>query len=115
MARAMASTCAQPDGVVFGAVVDVVARRVGLADAEVVVVRGVDDDLVLELGIAARQQAGDVRRAHARDLVVDLDRRLERQRHRLEAAALRRGDELVEILARGLAPAGARPLRWPSP
>ena len=70
----MASTCAQPDGVVLGAVVDLVAGRVGLADAEVIVVRGVDHHLVLELRIAARQQARDVRRAHARDLVVELDR-----------------------------------------
>jgi hypothetical protein len=39
--------------IVFRAVVDLVAGRVRLADAEVIVVRGVDDHFVLELRVAA--------------------------------------------------------------
>ena len=97
MARAMASTCAQPDGVVLGAVVDLVAGLVRIADAEVIVVRGIDHHFVLELRIAARQHTRHVRGAHARDLVVELDRGAQVERHGLEVALLGRLDQLVEI------------------
>ena len=46
-------------GVVVGAVVDVVARHFG-TNAEVVVVRGVHDGFVFELGVGARQHGDHV-------------------------------------------------------
>src|SRR6185436_951476 len=85
-------------GIVFRAVVDAIALRIRLADAEVIVMGGVDDDLVLQLRIAAGQEARNVRRLHPRDLVLDVERGRERERHRLEVAVPRRGDELVEVL-----------------
>jgi hypothetical protein len=49
-----------PGGIVLGAVVDLVAGLVRLADAEVIVVRAVNHHFVLELRIAARQHARHV-------------------------------------------------------
>src|SRR5262252_9064721 len=46
-------------GVVVGAVVDVVTRHIG-TNTKMVVVRGVEDGLVLQLAVDARQHSNDV-------------------------------------------------------
>ncbi len=58
-------------GVVHGAVVDLVALGVGLADAQVVVVGGVEHHLVLAARDRSRQQAEDVGGLLLGDLVLE--------------------------------------------
>ncbi len=88
--------------VVLRAVIDAVARRIGLTDTEVIVVRRVHDDFALELGVAAGQQARDIRGLHMRHLVGKGNRGADPQRHRLEAARVRGGNQLVEVFPAGL-------------
>ena len=87
-----------PDGVVHGAVVDPVAVD-RLADAEVIPVRGVDDVLVLERGVAAFELGHDVLRVDRAQRVADRHRRGDAERHRLERRASPPALQRVEVLA----------------
>src|SRR6185436_12722710 len=89
-------------GIVLGAVVDLVPGLVWLTDAEVIVVRGIDHHFVFQLRIAAGQQAGDVRGAHARDVILEADRGAQVDGHGPELRAAGQLHQLVEIGAAGL-------------
>ena len=90
-------------GIVLGAVVDLVAGLVRLADAEVIVVRGVDDHLVLELRIAARQQRRRRSRcARARSCSRSVIEVRRPSGTGLKSRLLRGCDQLVEVVPAGL-------------
>src|SRR5690606_40202073 len=78
------------------AVVDRICARVVVA-AEMVMVRGVDGDLVGQLGIAAAQDAEHVRRAGPLEAVAERDRRGHAEWHRLEIPRPRLLDERAEV------------------
>jgi hypothetical protein len=70
-----------------------------LADPEMIVMRGVDDDFSAQGRIASAQPAVDVRRLDACEAVVELDRRRDARPNRHEVAAPRGGHERVEVLS----------------
>jgi hypothetical protein len=86
-------------GVVERTVVDRVTRLVGLTDAKVVVVGGVDDHLVGKLGVRAPEQPGDIGRLFVLHGVGQGQRGLDPQRHRGEVAAMGRFDQGIQIVA----------------
>ena len=89
-----------PGRIVERTVVDPVARRIGGADAQMIVMSGVDHDLIAQCGIAARQPADHVGCASLRQLVLKHQRGRHTQRYRLEIAALRRFDEFGQVSSR---------------
>src|SRR4029077_9232077 len=81
--------------------VDRIAAIVGTADAEVIVMRGVDDGLVAEFWIAAGEFRDDVAGFERANLARDRSAEFVSERDRLEIA--RRGGlrERIEIIACG--------------
>src|SRR5215469_2308612 len=87
-------------GVVVRAVIDIVARHVG-ANAQVIVVRGVEDGLVFKLQVRAGQHTDNIVRLERANLAGDARLQFDIQRNGLEIARLRVLHELGNVEARG--------------